>query len=83
MTALSLQTVCISEEEAMAKRCDGWYGRILTSGVSGLRKRGRVGIALVAALLMVGATQSADAQEPKSQLTWATAISIAPPRESV
>ena len=62
----------------MATRCDGSYGRKLTLGFNGSCKRRRLGIALVAALLMVVATQSADAQEPKGQLTWATAISIAP-----
>ena len=45
-------------------------------GPTGMRARCAAGI--LAALLLVGAQAPASAAEPKGQLTWATAISIAP-----
>jgi peptide/nickel transport system substrate-binding protein len=79
VTAPSLQTVCISdEEEAMATDCNGSYGTRLSLGISGLHNWRRLVIAFVGAMLMLGAVDRADADKPRGQLTWSSTVSIAP-----
>jgi peptide/nickel transport system substrate-binding protein len=62
----------------MTTHCTGSHGRKLTLGLSGLRKRRRHVMALVAAMLMVGVAGSAYGKDSKEHLTWATAVSLAP-----
>ena len=47
-------------------------------GISGIHSVRRHVIGLVAVMVSLGATRSAVASSPKGQLTWATAITIAP-----